>query len=194
MSYRHYFYALDLSRLTQLFGSNDEEFIEGALSQHAGRIRQLDISFPSDDATFDATRALRDIVAGKPRYDLPESLFHIYGYVLEFICEIEGELLMSEAYSVRDMPFESILESNGPPIPIPVSDGDWPQMGHLRCDEISSEIRRIEAVPSVAELERQGYRRYGNGDAAAGVYDMQDYKESLEKALKKRLCIVSFRG
>lgn len=193
MSYRHYFYALDLPQLTRLFGSNDEEFVEKTLSRRDGRIHQLDISFPSGDPTFNAAIAFREIVAGVPRHELPESLFHIYGYVLECICDIQGELLMSEAYSVRDMPFDSILELNGPPIPIPVSEGGWPQMGYLLFDDIPAEIGRIEAVPSASELERQGYRRYGRGDASAGVYDMNDYKESLYEALKRGLSVVSFR-
>ena len=186
MGYRHYFYALELEQIERIFGCDDREFVTSFVEQYGQHLSDLDISLC--DARLTAQTALEDIVAGKCR-----KASHLYGYVLEVICEHFGSELEAECYCVGDLPFQSLLVANGPPIAIRLVKNDWPQIGFLRANEVAIEIQRIDDVPPVKQLEASGYRHYGRGGPEDAMDDMNWYRETLAEAQDQGMAIVSFR-
>jgi hypothetical protein len=202
MSYCHMFYGLDLHRLQSLYASGDEAFVAEVLAARAEELADNDGFFdePSDEANFPSSEmALRQIVAGSiPNYEGAEAM---YGYVLKILCEHLGESIGDDVAAVREHPYKSKLLTSGPPIPIPVDPGDFPEIGYLALEDIDGEIARLDAKPPRARWSLRRWlvrkltggmmgRQWTDADVAA---DMAAYRETLVEAKDKGLSIVSFR-
>lgn len=194
------FYALDVSRLKAIYGSDNQALVDEVLSARAEDIQNNDSFFDREDGDgLDSATALREIVSGKitPR-DGAEAM---YGYVLKILCEHLGEHIGEDVACVRDHPYSSQLVSAGPPIPIPYDPGDFPEIGYLSVDDIPAEIQRINAAPKKAKVSlkllllswmTKGLIGRQMNDEEVKE-DMDAYRNTLEAARNKGLGVVSFR-
>ena len=124
MSYCHMFYAVDLKKLRSIAGSKDPDLVE----QIAGKADELD---------EEESDALTRIIMGDCEKD--EDTEYLYGYALKAICEQIGEPVGGDVAAVRDHPYKSKLIANGPPIDIPYSGTDFPEIGYLSHAELAQE-------------------------------------------------------
>ncbi|MFH5805107.1 hypothetical protein [Alienimonas sp. DA493] len=140
MSYAHMFYAVDPKRLRSLYGANDESFTQSVLADPPDGFESASCcDLSSEDA-------LRRIVAGTAERDGEEHAA-TYGYVLKALCEhlTDGELLEGEVACVRDLPYDLRLPRSGAPIPIPVDEADFPEIGFLEADQVEAELAALDA-------------------------------------------------
>ncbi len=198
MSYQHMFYGVDIDRLKKLYGSGDEAFATDLLRTQAEAIADNDGFFEDYDGVPSSDTALRDILAGNTNREGSEAM---YGYVLKIICEHIGQPIGQDVAAVRDHPYKSQLEASGPPIPIPYTRADFPEIGYLSLADIPAEIKRIEAAPRKAKksllltllsLVSGGVIGRQMSDAETAE-DMEAYRATLQEALEKNLSVVSFR-
>lgn len=125
----------------------------------------------------------------------------MYGYVLKIICEHIGRPIGQDVAAVRDHPYKSQLETSGPPIPIPYTRADFPEIGYLSLADIPAEIQRIDAAPRKAKksllltllsLVSGGVVGRQMSDAETAE-DMDAYRATLQEAVEKKVSVVSFR-
>jgi hypothetical protein len=205
------FYGLDLPQLQSLFGSKDEALLQHILQAQADALADNDGFFEDqreDDEREDADEGdfptsetvLREIIAGTPGKVAGSEA--VYGYVLKILCEHLGEMLGGgEVAAIRDHPYKSQLLASGPPIPIPINPGDFPEIGYLALADIPAEIARIDAAPRrpKTSLLNWGLRLVSGGvigremNSEDLAEDMAAYRDTLQQALDKRVSVVSFR-
>lgn len=198
MGYSHMIYGIDLERLRGLFGSNDEAFIAEILKSQAEEFEDNDAFFEDYDDCPNSETALREIIAGKIEHKDSEA---IYGYILKIICEHIGEFIGADIYAVSDHPYKSLLVHSGPPIPIPIDECDFPEIGYIAHADIPKEIAMIEAAPRKAKKRLSNWilRKLTKGMVGREMDDdemgeeMDHYKGILKDAKKKGLSVVSFR-
>lgn len=187
MSYAHMFYAVDLPRLRSIFGSKDLALFEA-------------ITQSSDALTEEETQALREIIMGDCRSE-PASE-HLYGYALKAICEHIGEmLLVGDVAAVRDHPYRSKLVASGPPVAIPYTGQDFPEIGYLSQEDLAEEYRLATETKPRAKRSIGGFllRKMSGGvvgrepDAEDVAEDMQQYAETLKECMNRKASLISFR-
>ncbi len=193
------FYGVDIDRLQKLYGSGDEAFAADLLKAKAEDISNNDGFFEDYDGDIPSSEtALRDILAGTANRDGAEAM---YGYVLKIICEHIGQPIGLDVAAVRDHPYKSQLDASGPPIPIPYTRADFPEIGYLSLADIPAEIKRIDAAPRKAKksllltllslISGGMVGRQMNDEETAE--DMGAYRATLQEALEKNVSVVSFR-
>jgi hypothetical protein len=187
MSYTHMFYAVDMPRLRSIFGSKDLGLFEA-------------ITQSSDALSQEETKALREIIMGDCRNE--PNTEHLYGYALKAICEHIGEMLLTgDVAAVRDHPYRSKLVASGPPVPIPYTDRDFPEVGYLSHDELAEEYRLATETKPRAKRSIGGFllRKISGGvvgrepDAEDVAEDMQQYAEILKECMNRKASLISFR-
>ncbi|WLD10314.1 DUF7691 family protein [Planctellipticum variicoloris] len=202
MSYCHMFYGVDLDRLKAVFGSRDKRFLANVLQAQSQALRDNDDFFENIGAPGELPSsevALGAIVAGAISHG--KAAAPVYGYVLKILCEHLGEMIDGDVAAVRDHPYRSQLIASGPPLPIPCTGEDFPEIGHLSLADIPAEIQRIDAAPRRATRNfsltllswlTKGVlgRQMSNEEASE---DMDAYREVLKEALEQGVSIVSFR-
>ncbi|NNJ26085.1 hypothetical protein LzC2_21640 [Planctomycetes bacterium LzC2] len=136
------FYGVDPQRLRSLYGSNDEAFLDRFLADPPEGFEGASC------CDLEPDEALRRIVAGTAEQD-GDKQAGTYGYVLKGLCEhfTDGELLDGEVACVRDLPYALRLPGSGSPIPIPVDEADFPEIGFLLPAEIEKELAALDAPP-----------------------------------------------
>ncbi len=185
VGYMHMFYSVDLNQLKELSGSNDKTVLDAMFSE------QSDID--EEEKEF-----VERIISGK--YEDDEDSNYLYGYALKALCEHLGEQILSDVADIRAHPYKSKLLENKIPIDLPPST-DFPQIGHLKPDEISSELELVKKTPPKPKksLVNAILRKLTSGilgremDAEDLAEDMNAYAETLEQALAKKQGLVSFR-
>lgn len=180
MGYQHTFYAIDIEKLKKLFGSGDESLLEAVVKEKSEELEDNDEFFEDDIDDGDcpgSAQALGEIIVlGAPsKKDCPA----MYGYVLGILCDHLGEFLDEEIVCVSDHPYESRLNTSGPPVPIPYDTSDFPEIGYLSHADIPAEISRIDAAPKVDDEEI--------------AEDIDAYRAMLEDVHSKKLGLVSLR-
>lgn len=175
MSYSHYFYATDLQRLQNIFGSREKK-----------PVRELADARPELAPFLDA------IINGEIDHELETAG---YGYMLMAICELIGTQIGDEVSDVRDHPCESRLANSGPPLPIPYDPVNFPQIGFLTATEVQDELDRIDASKGTQVNRKIAGKRKGSAAqmAAAIADDVRVYRKTLLEALALGLGVVSFR-
>lgn len=187
MGYSHMFYAVDLPRLRSSFGSKDLGLFEAVVKS-------------SESLTEEETGALREIIQGECRNE--PGTEHLYGYALKAICEHVGEmLLVGDVAAVRDHPYRSKLVASGPPVAIPYTGRDFPEIGHLSRDDLAEEYRLATETEPKARRSLGGFllRKMTGGiagrepDAEEVAEDMEQYAETLKECMNRNASLVSFR-
>ena len=185
MGYSHMFYGVDLDRLRSIPGSKDEALYE--------RIVEND---SLDDETRDA---LKQIIMGDCRGE-PGTEYR-YGYALKAICESVGEMVGEEVAAIRDHPYKSKLIANGPPIEIPYTTSDFPEIGYLDHADLAAEYRLATETKPKAKRTLLGFvlRKMSGGmvgremNAEDVAEDMEAYAATLQECMDKNCSLVSFR-
>ena len=221
MSYFHMFFAVDLEELRRIYGSNDESFVQRVLEDCAYDLKDNDEFFEDyDDAPLPSSEELlREIVAGEIQTHDQSGIEAKYGYVLKVICEHIGTPVGDEVACVSDHPYDSVLTKSGPPLPIPVDEGDFPEMGYVALEDLPAEIERTKVtVNEDGDVERSaesvklppsfiarllkflGFHeaaRSSHGGARFSDDDLQEdidaYRRTLEEALQMGRSLISFR-
>lgn len=203
------FYALDVDKLRQMYGSNNEQLLAEILKSQAEEIEDNDAFFEDDieDGELpDTATALRQIFEGNPQMDGDGA---IYGYTLKIICEHLGELVWGGEYGVADVtdhPYDSIMVKSGIPIQL-TEPHDFPMIGFLPFDEIDDELALATGdhseVASDSARQKSAFRSLANAfglglrhaqiDPEDIKEDIDAYVETLEKARKSGKGVVSFR-
>ncbi len=196
------FYGVDLDRLKAVYGSRDKQFLAEVLQTQTHVLHDNDDFFEDMGAPGELPSsevALGAIVAGAISHG--KAAAPVYGYVLKILCEHLGELIGGDVAAVRNHPYRSQLIASGPPLPIPYTGEDFPEIGYLSLADIPAEIQRIDAAPRRATryfsltllswLTRGVLGRQMSNEEAGE--DMNAYREVLKEALEKCVSIVSFR-
>ena len=186
MSYSHIFYAVDLDRLRALAGSKDMTVYS-------------EIASTSESLDDDELDALRRILNGECRSE--PNTEHLYGYALKAICDHIGEMIGEEVAAIREHPYKSKLVSNGPPIDIPNTRSDFPEIGYLDRSELEAELQRVKSTKPKAKKTLIGFvlRKMTGGavgremNAEDVAEDMSAYAATLEECMDKHGSLVSFR-
>lgn len=186
MGYSHMFYGVDLERLRSIPGSKDEALYE-------------QIATTSDSLGEEEQDALKRIIMGDCRKE-PRTEY-LYGYALKAICEHIGEMVGDEVAAIRDHPYKSKLIANGPPIPIPYTGSDFPEIGYLDKAELAAEYRLATETKPKAKRTLLGFllRKASGGvigremNAEDVAADMEAYAATLQECMDKQCSLVSFR-
>ncbi|PQO39237.1 hypothetical protein C5Y96_05100 [Blastopirellula marina] len=186
MSYCHMFYAVDLDQLRRIAGSQDRELYD----RIAAECDSLDGAEKS---------ALKRIIQG--RCEHKEGDEYLYGYALKALCEHIGEMIGDDVAAIRDHPYQSKLIANGPPIDIPYTTDDFPEIGYLAPDQLQQEYDLATKTRPKAKWTLVGFmlRKLSGGvigrepNAEEIAEDMQAYAETLKECLDKQRGLVSFR-
>lgn len=203
MSYTHTFYAVDLERLRDLWGSADDAFVEEVLSAQAEEIEDNDAFFEDaidEDDCPDTAQAIRDLLAGKISQE--KGAEAMYGYTLGILCAQLGTFAeCDDVYDVGLHPYRSKLAGSGPPLPIPVDPSDLPEVAYLDHADLADEIRSLDAGPRRAKksvrlslLSKLTGGLIGKQmDDDEVAQDMRAYRDALTFAQQKGLSLVSLR-
>lgn len=186
MSYSHMFYAVDLNRLRSIPGSKDLSLFE-------------QIKANSDSLDDDELDALRRIIMGECQNE-PHTEF-LYGYALKAICEHIGDMIGGEVAAVRDHPYKSHLVANGPPVDIPYTKSDFPEIGYLAHADLAREYQLATETKPKAKRTLFGFilRKLSGGvigremSAEDVAEDMEAYAQTLQECMDKNSSLVSFR-
>ncbi|MEM6855646.1 MAG: hypothetical protein AAF593_14660 [Planctomycetota bacterium] len=199
MSYSHTFYAIDLERLRGLWGSDDQGFAGAFAEAMAEEIEDNDLFFEDaidEDRCPDTKAALLHILAG----DIPKPRGHeaMYGYTLGMLFDHLGTLIeCNDVYRVQSHPFASLLLRSGPPLPIPVDKGDFPEIGFVAKSDLDREINALDAAPRRAPRSIWSKLTGGlvGGDMAEDelAEDMAAYREALAFCRERGQSLVSIR-
>ena len=154
MSYSVMFFAVDTDAVKATFASNARETLDAVLASQSEDIQDHDESWVDDydDGEFLTTpEALRQIFSGA--VTCPDGMEFQFGYAFKYLCQHLGQLVpgSAEIYDTRKLGFNSSLFQNGAPIPIPVNAGDFPEIGHLTSDAVSTELAAAQAVANPSE-------------------------------------------
>ena len=185
MGYSHMFYAVNLERLRSLPGSKDLLIFE-----EINKTETLDQN---------ELAALRQILMGECKNE--PGTEHLYGYALKAICEHIGEMIGADVAAVRDHPYKSKLIANGPPIQIPYTKSDFPEVGHLEHSDLAKEHWLATETKPRAKRTLVGFilRKLTGGiigrepSAEDVAEDMVQYAETLKECRDKNCSLVSFR-
>lgn len=180
------FYGLDLQRLRAIPKSNDINLYD-------------EIAGSADSLDEDELDALKRVITGECKAE-PHTE-HLYGYALKAICEHIGEMVGEEVAAVHDHPYKSKLVANGPPIDIPYTRSDFPEIGFLDISDIPAEHRLATTTEPRAKRSLLAWllrrmtggmvgREMSNEDVAE---DMEAYAETLQECMDKNCSLVSFR-
>lgn len=180
------FYGLDLDRLRAIPGSKDLTLYE----KIAGA------EYPPVDEELDA---LKRIIMGDCRSD--PGTEHLYGYALKALCKEIGEMVGEDVAAIRDHPYKSKLVANGPPINIPYTTSDFPEIGYLDYHDLASEYRLTTETKPRAKTTLIGFilRRLSGGVVGREMTvedvaeDMEAYAATLRECMEKKVSLVSFR-
>lgn len=195
MSYSVMFYAVDVPKLQAVYGSNDERLLKQVLKARSEDLDENDEFFEDYEVEVDSRTALRRIFSGEaPQGD--RSVAAMYGYVLKILCEHLGQFVGGDLYSTRILPIESKLMENGPPIPIPVDPGDFPEIGHLTKEGILAE-REAAAHPLPASsphfFDNMKQHTHHALDADELLEEVETYWQVLDDLARRGLGTVAFR-
>jgi len=203
MGYSHTFYAVELSQIQSVFGSNDDELIAEMLTKYDEELAGNDEAFVSDIEAGcpDSKTALREMIAGS--YSLGKGIDGaLYGYVFEFICEHYGEHFGDDVASVEYLPFRSLLSRSGAPIPLPKIEC-WPIIGYLPLESVSEELDRLENIPKeepssrfkdlISEWSFGLLKKSKKIPVVVCDVDYPAYRDTLKDALEKKKAIISFQ-
>lgn len=180
------FYAVDLNRIRSVFGSKDLTLFEHIKEQ-------------CDSLEDDELDALRRIIMGECQNE--PNTEHLYGYALKAICDHIGEMVGGDVAAVRDHPYKSKLVANGPPIEIPYTRSDFPEIGYLEYDGLAQEYRLATETKPKAKRTLAGFilRKISGGmigrepNAEDIAEDMESYAQTLKECMDKKSSLVSFR-
>lgn len=187
MSYSHMFYAVDLQRLRSIPGSKDDSLFNDILAN-------------GDSLDDEDQDALKHIIAGECDNE-PGTEYH-YGYALKAICEHIGQMVgAEEVAAVRDHPYKSKLVANGPPIGIPYTQSDFPEIGYLAHSELEAELTLATKTKPKAKRTLLGFilRKISGGIVGREMSteevaeDMQAYANTLQECISRKCSLVSFR-
>lgn len=186
MSYCHMFYAVDLDQLRQIAGSKDRELYD---------------RIAAENDSWDAAElnAVKRIIQGRCEHKVGDE--YLYGYALKALCEHIGEMIGGDVGAVRDHPYDSKLIANGPPIEIPYTTSDFPEIGYLAPDELQHEYDLATKTRPKARWTFTGFilRKLSGGilgrepNVEEIAEDMQAYAETIKECQEKRKGLVSFR-
>ena len=181
------FYGVDLNRLRSIPGSKDLSLYEQIVAKN-------------DSLGTDEQDALKRIIMGDCQKE--PNTEYLYGYALKAICEQIGEAVgADEVAAVRDHPYRSKLLASGPPINIPYTGHDFPEIGYLEHDNLGSEYRLATETKPKAKRTLLGFilRKISGGvigremDAEDVAQDMAAYAMALKECMDKKCSLVSFR-
>lgn len=180
------FYAVDLHHLRSIPGSKDLSLFE--------QIKQ-----ESDSLEDDELDALRRIIMGECQNE-PDTQY-LYGYALKAICEHIGEMVGEDVAAVRDHPYKSKLVANGPPIEIPHTRSNFPEIGYLEHRDLAGEYKLATETKPKAKRTLVGFilRKLSGGmigrepNAEDVAEDMKAYAQALKECIDKNSSVVSFR-
>ena len=186
MSYSHMFYAVDLERLRSIPGSKDQILLDEIKKAESLGDDELD--------------ALRRIIMGECQNE--PNTEHLYGYALKAICEHIGEMDGGDyVAAVRDHPYKSKLIANGPPVQIPYTKSNFPEIGYLEHADLAQEYRLATETKPRAKRTLLGFilRKLSGGmigrepNAEDVAEDMQAYAQTLKNCMDNKSDLVSFR-
>ena len=189
------FYSVDIAKLQSIFGSNDHTLLQAVLDENADDLDDNDGFFEGDGLAIDSRTAMRNIFAGNVPTNDP-SVAAMYGYVLKILCDHIGEFAGGDIYSTQILPMDSKLMSNGPPIPIPVDPGDFPEIGFLTAEGIVAEHdAALNALPADAPGFFANMREYTHHelDEEELAEEIEAYQEILGELVNDGKGVVAFR-
>ena len=180
MGYSTVVYAIDIDRLRNVFGSDDQELLQTVEKKYDKALRRSDETFQSRIRDGAPTRreALRQIVAGT--ISGSDSAAFQYGYALELLCKHLGRVLDNDDLIafISDLEIPTSLIESGPPIPIPKS-ADFPSIGYLTAEQVREEYAPLKDQDLSHEDEEIEEAR-------------EEFLSYLRRARKNGLGIVSF--
>lgn len=195
MSYSVMFYSVDVAKIQKLFGSADKASLDEILRKAAEELDENDEFFADYDLPIDSRTALRNLVAGEvPLED--RSLAAMYGYVLKIVCETLGEFVGSDVYHTNILPIETRLLTTGPPVPIPVDPGDFPEIGYLTAAEVERELQAARnplPVDSPHFFDRMREYTHHELDQDELLDELEAYQEILDDLVGRGLGVIAFR-
>jgi hypothetical protein len=148
MSYVLTPYLIDLERLQQAVGSQDESLIAALLQAEASEFEdEWEEGEPGEqtDSEISLEHAVRCLVMGE---QLGKAVGSQYGYALERLCRYLGEAILPETWggvrwaAVEDSGLEDLLMQTGPPVPIP-DPGGFPTIGHWTAVEVAAKVNQL---------------------------------------------------
>lgn len=186
MSYCHMFYAVDLDQLRQVAGSKDRALYDQLAAEN-------------DSLDKAELNALKRIIQGRCEKTAGDE--YLYGYALKALCEHLGEPIGEDVAAIRDHPYKSKLIANGPPIAIPYTTDDFPEIGYLTPEELPLEYDLATKTKPKARWTLAGFvlRKLSGGiigrepNAEDIAEDMEAYAETLKQCMAMNRGLVSFR-
>ncbi|MDZ4834714.1 MAG: hypothetical protein SGJ27_13130 [Candidatus Melainabacteria bacterium] len=144
MSYSIAVYAVDINKIKQVCGSNDQELLATIKRQHAERLEDADEWFVDEikagaPSLFDAVSAL------VLKQEMNKDFAFQYGYALEVLCNQFGQQIDSEFESMSGGYFWELPDSiqslvtTGAPVVIPAIE-DFPTIGHKSLSDVRQEL------------------------------------------------------
>ncbi len=122
-------FQVDASKIAELWGSKNTEFLDDFMAKHKGDIEEGANWFEIEPQVY--RDCLADIINGAITRD--ETHHYIYGYIYEMMCrdfgeQIEREEFLSYLSEVTDGNFKAF-------IPIPASN-DWPDIYSIKFNQL----------------------------------------------------------
>ena len=151
MSYVLTPYLIDLERLRQAVGSQDESLIAALLDEEASDFEdEWEEGEPDEvsDLEISLDHAVRCLVRGE---HLGKAAGSQYGYAIERLCRHLGEAILPDIWggvrwtAVEDSGLEDLLTTTGPPVRIP-DPGGFPTIGHLTAAEVAAKVSQLGAT------------------------------------------------
>ena len=166
-----------------MVGSGDPEMVKAVIDNNPDMFDEEEGEEEDEEEDeLSLSSALRQLVMGVP---LNPDEAHQYGYALQELCDYAGEMLDSDLWSgvrwsaVEQCGLEDLLTKTGPPVDIPLNEGDFPAIGHIPRDQLANYLQaakgRAEQAPD-GEIQQL----------------LEEYTSWLESAADRNLDVVFF--
>lgn len=183
MSYALNCFVIDIPKLKSVIGAGDESLVDAVKANTPEAFDdEEEEEDDEDDEEVSMSTALRQLIMGE---ELDEEQAHQYGYALQEICEYLGELQDADLWcgvrwsAVEACGLEPLLTKSGPPVGIPINQGDFPAIGQLDRAEMAT------------HLQAANQRRAASQDSEINEL-LEEYIAWLEAAKQRGLDLVFF--